>query len=201
MARSRLTSRWAIAVVTFALAAAVLTGAVIAGQFRQTDPETFRADLATGEITRVADVPAADGLPARGVFVQATEMGQVCLWDAPSATSLQRGGGCNSEDDPLGGSKISASLAYEGGPATESVRDARLIGLTASDVAAVEILMTDGTRRGVRLNAATVGRSDLEAFGYRFKKSDLRNGVGPIAVVALDSKGAEIARQVTGFGS
>lgn len=200
MATLRPRSRWAIAAATIALAGVALTGTVIAGQLRQTDPEAFRADLATGEIEQVADIAAADGLRAHGVFVQQTEMGRVCLWDAPSASSPERGGGCNSAEDPLGGSTISASLAYEGGPEAESIRDARLVGLAASDVAAVEILMTDGTGRSVRLKTATIGASDFKAFGYRFKGSDLRKGLGPIAVVALDSSGAEIGRQETGFG-
>jgi hypothetical protein len=182
------------------LAAAVVTGSVVAGQFRQTDPEAFQEGLATSEVMRVADIAAADGLAGHGVFVQVTETGQVCLWDAPSASSLERGGGCNPADDPLGGSELSASLAYEGGPTLASVRDARLVGLAASDVAAVEVLMSDSTRRGVRLRTATIGSSAFRAFGYRFSRSDLRRGVGPTAVVALDSSGAEVARQVTGIG-
>jgi hypothetical protein len=191
--------RWGIAATATALAAAVLAGAVIAGQFRAADPEGLGADLATGEMTRVADIAAADGLPARGVFVQTTRGGQVCLWDALSATSLQRGGGCNPADDPLGGSQISASLAYDGGPAAEGIRDARIVGLAARDVAAVEIVMTDGTRRSVRLTGAKLGSMEVKAFGYRVRVLDLRKGVGPAAVVALDASGAETARQATGF--
>lgn len=198
MAKRGPTRRWVIAAAL--LAAAALTGSVVAGQFRQTDPAAFEDDLATGAVTRVADIAAADGLPRRGVFVQVTAAGQVCVWDALSASSPERGGGCNPADDPLGGSELSASLAYEGGPAVETVRDARLVGLAASGVAAVEILMTDGTRRAVRLKEATVGSSSFTAFGYRFRKSDLRRGTGPSAVVALDSAGAEVARQVTGIG-
>ena len=172
---------------------------MLAGQFRAVDAGSFGADLATGEITRVADIAAADGLPARGVFVQATRGGQICLWDALSASSPQRGGGCNAADDPLGGSQISASLAYDGGPTDESVRDARIAGLVEGDVAAVEIVMTDGTRRGVRLTGTKLGSMDLKAFGYRVRKLDLRRGVGPEAVVALDASGAETSRQATGF--
>ena len=48
-------------------------------------------------------------------------------------------------EDPLGGSELSASLAYEGGPAVEDVQDARLIGLASWDVATVQLLMSDGT--------------------------------------------------------
>lgn len=193
-------SRWAVAVVPLVVAAAALAGGVIAGQFRGTDPEAFRADLATGEIVRVADIAAAGGLPARGVFVQTTQAGQVCLWDAPSASSLQRGGGCNPAADPLGGSALSASLAYEGGPATADVRDARLVGLASRDVAAIEVVMSDGTRRDVRLEKAKLDFDEYVAFGYRIRRSDLRRGVGPSAVVALDADGTEIERQATGIG-
>lgn len=182
------------------VAGAAVTGSVLAGHFGAPDTESFQADLATGEITRVADIASADGLPGRGVFAQLTEMGQLCLWDALSARSRQRGGGCNPANDPLGGSELSASLAYDGGPPAEAVNDARLIGLTADDVAVVEVLMTDGTRRGVRLGAATVGSWSGKAFGYRFRRSDLRDGVGPVAVLAFDANGKEVARQATGFG-
>jgi hypothetical protein len=59
--------------------------------------------------------------------------------------------------------------------------------------------MSDGTRREMRLWKARVGDDDFQAFGYRFKKADLRRGVAPTAVVALDAGGREIDRQPTGF--
>jgi hypothetical protein len=193
--------RWAIVVSISALATAILASSVVAGQFRGPDPEAFHAGLATGEITRVADIAAGDGLPGRGVFMQATDTGQLCLWDAPSASSQQRQGGCNPVTDPLGGSALSASLAYEGGPAVEDVRDARLIGLASRDVAIVQVLMSDGTWREMRLKKAMLGSDEFRAFGYRFKKSDLRGGVGPTAVIAKAATGDEIARQSTGIGN
>lgn len=193
--------RWAIAASISAFATAILASSVVAGQVRGPDPEAFHAGLATGEIARVADIAAGGGLPGRGVFVQVTDTGQLCLWDAPSASSQQRQGGCNSTEDPLGGSALSASLAYEGGPAVEDVQDARLIGLASRDVATVQLLMSDGTMRDVRLRSATLGSDEYRAFGYRFKKSDLRGGVGPTAVIARAATGDEIARQATGIGS
>lgn len=193
--------RWTIVASISALATAILASSVVAGQFRGPDPEAFQAGLATGEITRVADIAAGDGLPGRGVFVQATDTGQLCLWDALSASSHQRQGGCNPLDDPLGSSALSASLAYEGGPAVEDVRDARLIGLTSRSVASVEVLMSDGTQRDVHLRKVILGSDEYRAFGYRFNKSDLRRGVGPAAVVARAATGHEIARQSTGIGS
>ena len=192
--------RRAIVASISALATAIVASSVVAGQFRSPDPEAFHVGLATGEIARVADIAAGDGLPGRGVFVQATDTGQICLWDAPSASSQQRQGGCNSVDDPLGGSALSASLAYDGGPAVEDVRDARLIGLASRDVATVQVLMSDGTQREVRLRKAMLESDEYRAFGYRFKRSDLRGGVGPIAVIARTATGDEIARQSTGIG-
>ncbi len=181
------------------VAAALLTSGVIAAQFRGADPDAFHDALAAGDAVRVADIAAADGLSGRGVFAQTTG-GQLCVWDAPSADSLQRGGGCNALDQPLGGSVLSASLAYEGGPALEDVRDARLIGLAEDAVASVAVLMTDGSVRAVRMRKAKLDGGDFLAFGYRFKKADLRSGVGPVAVIARDADGEELARQPTGIG-
>jgi len=192
--------RSAIVISILALVAAVLATSVIAGQFRSASPASFHEGLATGQVTRVADIAAGDGFPERGVFVQTTDTGQFCLWDASSEQSLQRGGGCHPADDPLGGSAISASLAYEGGPAIEGVHDARLIGLASSDVADVRVLMSDGTSREMKLKKAKVDSDTFLAFGYRFKKTDLRSGIGPTAIVAFDASGAELARQPTGIG-
>ncbi|HWQ24147.1 MAG TPA: hypothetical protein VNK94_08595 [Gaiellaceae bacterium] len=192
--------RWLLAASTSALAVAAVAGAVVAGPFRGADPTAVHGDLATGEVVRVADIPAGDGHGARGVFVQTTGSGQLCLWDAPSATSLQRQGGCNPVADPLGGSALSASLAYDGGPAVEDVSDARLIGLVSGAVARVDVLMSDGTLRTVRLKKASIGSERFAAFGYRLRGSDLRRGVGPTAVIARDASGAELARQPTGIG-
>jgi hypothetical protein len=201
MAERRMTSRrWAIACAVVVLAAVVLASGVIAGQFRAADPEAFQAALATGEIMRVAEIPAGDGLGGRGVFAQTTDTGQLCVWDAPSASSRERQGGCNPMDDPLGGSAVSASLAYDGGPAIESVRDARMSGLAASGVASVAVLMSDGSERAVRLKTTSLDSGDFVAFGYRFKKVDLGKGVGPVAVIARGADGTELARQPTGIG-
>lgn len=192
--------RWAIVVLLFAVAAALLASGVIAGQFRSPDPASFADAMANGDVTRVADIAAADGLPARGAFAQVTESGQFCLFDAPSVTSSQRGGGCNPADEPLGGNAISASLAYEGGPAIEGVRDARLIGLAVGDVASISVLMSDGSSRDMKLKKAKVGADEFVAFGYRFRKADLRQGIGPTAIVAFDAGGVELGRQPTGIG-
>jgi hypothetical protein len=192
--------RLALLAALVVLAAAFLAGRVVAGQFRAVDPSTFRADLATGAPVRVADIPAQGDQVARGVFAMLTDGGQLCVWDAPFPGSPQRQGGCNPASDPLGGSALSASLAYEGGPAVEDVRDARLIGLAGRAVARADVLMSDGTQRTLRLRPAAVGPGDFLAFGFRVSRSDLARGVGPVAVVARDESGTEMARQPTGIG-
>jgi hypothetical protein len=187
-------------VVVVMAAAAVLVGGVVAGRFDWSgSSRELEAALAKTPPTRIADIPAADGLPARSVFAQITPSGLFCLSDAPLDAPLAGGGGCNAADDPLGGARVSASLAYDGGPAIEAVRDARLIGLAAADIASVGVLMSDGSSRSVRVQKSSVGE-DLQVFGYRIRRSDLKKGIGPVAVVGYDARGAELARQPTGIG-
>jgi hypothetical protein len=197
-----MSGRKAVVLAVVAVAAAVLVGSVVAGGFDWSrSSDELQTALAETRPTRVSDIPAADGLPARGVFAQITSTGHFCLSDAPLDVPVAGGGGgCNAADDPLGGSVISSSLAYDGGPAIEAVRDARLIGLAAASVASVRILMSDGSSRAVKLRTSTVGDRGLQVFGFRVRKSDLKKGVGPIAVVALDESGSEVARQTTGIG-
>jgi hypothetical protein len=193
--------RGVVAIAVAALAAAILVGGVVAGSFdwsKSTDD--LDAALVDARPTQVADIPAADGLSARGVFAQITSTGHFCLSDAPLDAPLTGGGGCNPADDPLGGGAISASLAYDGGPAIGTVRDARLIGLASTNVASLRVLMSDGSTRSVKLKRAKVGPDEFRAFGYRFRKSDLKKEIGPIAVVAYDGSGVEIGRQTTGIG-
>lgn len=195
--------RRSIVVVAIALVGGVLVGSVIAAQRggdAGPDVASLQAAIAAEPMTKVADVAGSEGFSARGVYVQELETGHLCVWDAPSAASRERQGGCNAIDEPLGGSALSANLAYDGGPAIEGVRDARLAGLAASNVASVVVLMSDGSERAVNLKEAKLSSGDFVAFGYRFKKADLRKGVGPIAVIARDGDGIEIGRQPTGIG-
>jgi hypothetical protein len=195
--------RRSVVVVAIGLAGGVLVGSVIAAQRGDNaapDVDSLRAAIAAEDMTKVADIGGSEGFAARGVYVQELETGHLCVWDAPSAASRERQGGCNSIDEPLGGSAVSANLAYDGGPAIEGVRDARLTGLAASNVASVVVLMSDGSERTLHLKKAKFRAGDFFAFGYRFKKADLRKGVGPIAVIARDGGDAEIDRQPTGIG-
>ncbi len=191
--------------VTVAALAVVLAGvavsAVVAGRVAMVD-EAARLDheLAEATANKLADIPSSDGLPARALYAQVTASGLLCLTDAPIESPTMGGGGCNPVDDPLGGSAISASLAYDGGPAVSDVRDGRISGLAVAETAALRVLMSDGTFRAVKLKKAKVGSDEFQAFGYRFRKADLKKGIGPVAIVAYDGDGNEIGRQPTGIG-
>jgi hypothetical protein len=163
------------------------------------DVAALDSALREAPMVRLADMPAADGLAARGVFVQRTSGGQFCLWDAPSPSPGAKQGGCNPADDPLGGHPLSASLAYDGGPAPTDVTDARLIGLVTSDVARVVIVMSDGSGRELTLRRVPASIGDFLVFAHRFGRGQLARGVTPVAVVALDVDGNELDRQATGF--
>lgn len=188
--------------------AVVVTGGVLAGGVvaAQRDASTaletdeIEAAIEATTMAKVADIAAGEGYEAHGVFVQELETGHLCVWDALSATSRLRQGGCNTIDDLLGETVLFANLAYDGGPAIEGVKDARVSGVAASSVASVTVLMSDGSERSVRLTKTHLRAGDFMAFGYRFKKSDLKRGIGPIAIVAYDAGGAELGRQPTGIG-
>lgn len=197
MSGRRTIGRWSALGAAAVLACALAT-AVVAS--RVDDGSELTAAIDEAPLTRVADIEAADGIPGRGVYVQLTETGHLCVWEASSATSRDRGGGCNTVDDPLNGGVLSATLSYDGGPAMSDVRGATIFGLTAASVARAKVLMDDGTFREIKLKRAKVGSGEFGAFGYRFKKADLRRGIGPIAVVALDAAGGELGRQPTGIG-
>jgi hypothetical protein len=191
--------RWTILGAGVVLAG-LLAGGVVASQFRWLEEsDALIAAMGTDPLVRVADIDEASGTSSRGVFVQLTSTGHFCLWEAPSATSRERSGGCNDAEDPLGGREVSISFGYDGGPAVADVKDATLIGLALPEVASVHVLMSDKTRREMRLKRASIAGDDYRAFGYRFKKADLRRGVAPTAVVALNDAGEEVDRQPTGF--
>ena len=180
----------------------VLAGALAASvvAYRADDGSDLIAAIDQDTLVRVADIAAAEGSPGKGVYVQLTRTGHLCVWEAPSATSRERGGGCNTSDDPLNGRSLSFTLSYDGGPAIADVKGATLFGLTSREVAQASVLMSDGSAREIRLRDVEVAGDDYRAFGFRFKKADLRKGIGPAAVVAIDETGTEIDRQSTGIG-
>ena len=100
MSGRRTIGRWSALGAAAVLACALAT-AVVASRIE--DGSELTAAIDEAPLTRVADIEAADGIPRRGVYVQLTETGHLCVWEASSATSRDRGGGCNTTDDPLNG--------------------------------------------------------------------------------------------------
>jgi hypothetical protein len=179
MQKMRNKRRWLL-LIGVVVAGGVFAGVVIAAQSDQRGvPQELEAAIQNDPLVKVTEIPADNGFGRRGVFVQPTSVGFLCLWDAPSATSRARQGGCNDADDPFAGRKLFVSLAYDGGPVAADVKDARLIGLVDSDVARVDVLMSDSTRRALVLRSASVGDNAYRAFGYRFRRSDLRRVLDP----------------------
>jgi hypothetical protein len=178
--------------------AAVLAGTIVASPFD--DGSELAAAVDEARLTRVADIAPAEGASLKGVFVQRTDTGHVCVWEASSATSRDRGGGCNSADDPLNGRAVSFTLSYDGGPQIQTVTQASVFGLASADVARAAVVMSDGSVRQIRLRPVRVEETDFQAFGHRFSRRDLGRAIGPVAIVAYDAAGAEIDRQPTGIG-
>ena len=185
-----------VLVVVLGAAGGVLASGMIGSS---ADVESMESATRDAVMVRLADISPANGLSARGVFAQITSTGQFCLWDAPSQSSGQRLGGCNTAEDPLGGHPLSASFAYDGGPDPADVKDARLIGLVVSDVAEVEVVMSDGSRRKLALRQVPSSVGDFRVFAHRFGRGELERGIAPTSVVAFDANGNEIDRQATGF--
>lgn len=192
------TSRAWLAVGLGVLVAGALAGGVVA--YRVDDGAEWRAAIDDAQLVRVADIASAEGSPGKGVYVQLTRTGHLCVWEAPSATSRERGGGCNTADDPLNGRSLSFTLSYDGGPAVVDVKGATLFGLTSVEVARASVLMSDGSAQEIRLRDVDIAGEGYRAFGFRVKKADLRKGIGPTAVIAVDETGTEIDRQQTGIG-
>jgi hypothetical protein len=188
---------WLVALVVVVVVGAVAS-AVVASSFD--DGSSLTAAIDEAPLTRVADIAADDGGPTLGVYAQLTDTGHLCVWEAPFATSRQRGGGCNTVDDPLNGRPVSFTLSYDGGPATVDVRNATLFGLALDEVASVRVLMSDGSWQAVKLRKAKVGGDEFKAFGVRLETAALKNGIEPTAVVAFGASGVELGRQATGIG-
>ena len=140
-----------------------------------TDGE-LRAAIDDAQLVRVADIASAEDSPGKGVYVQLTRTGHLCVWEAPSATSRERGGGCNTADDPLNGRSLSFTSATTAGRPCVDVKGATLFGLTSVEVARASVLMSDGTAQEIRLRDVDVAGEDYRAFGFRVKKADLARG-------------------------
>ncbi len=192
------TLRTWLAVALAVVVAGSLAGAVVA--YRADDGSELTAAIGMDPLVRVAEVASTDGVPEKGVFVQLTRTGHLCVWEAASASSRQRGGGCNTADDPLNGRPMSFTLSYDGGPALGDVKAASLFGLASTEVSRATVLMSDGSTREIRFRDVDIASDGYRAFGFRFKRADLRKGLGPTAVVSIDEAGTQIDRQTTGIG-
>jgi hypothetical protein len=184
----------------------LISGGAATGVFRNAGTPSAIADVHSPASVSaiVARFAPETGATDRQVVLQRTPDGFLCLWDSPDATADHGVGGCNPASDPLGGHKLFVSLAYDGGPSVQNVSDARLSGLLARDVARIVVEMSDGSTRHVLVaNAPTtkVTSQPYRVFAYRLRRSDLSQGIGPVAVVAQASDGTELDRQTTGIGN
>lgn len=186
------------------IASAALLTAAVAGVGWAAGAYVFRDDPITrppgqdrlGQ--KIAAFPAQPGRADAAVYLARRADGFMCL-NSAAADTASFGGGCNPAGDPLGGKPLMVLFAYDGGPAVETVTDARLYGLVDHSVKEVTVEMTDGSTRPVRLSANDVGGMPYRVFAERVSMRDLKAAITPTAVVAYDATGREIARQATGF--
>jgi hypothetical protein len=201
-----MTSKRFLIMVAAACGLLLVVAGVAGAFFRGGTPPSRPPDSGSpsGRRVTVAHFASAEGRPDRQVVVERTPDGYVCLWDSPDENTQHALGGCNDAGDPLGGHKLFASMTYDGGPDLATVRDPRLSGLTAADVDHVVLAMSDGSTRLVRLSRTStraVAGADYGSFAYRIHEADVRKGVTPVAVLAVDAAGHELDRQTTGIGN
>jgi hypothetical protein len=192
-------------VTGLAVALGLAFGGMASGVFRTAGTPSATPDIRSraGELVPVATFPSETGSPDRQVVLQPTADGYLCIWDSPDGTAEHGVGGCNPASNPLGGRKLFVSLTYDGGPALSTVRDARLSGIAAPEVASARLVMTDGTTRTILLarpSTRAVAGTDYRSFAYRVRQADLVRGVSPAALLAYDGTGSVIDRQATGIG-
>lgn len=182
------------------LVCALVAAAVVTARGGPTTPAELDSAISSEPLVKVFDLPKQEGSPQRSMFIQPTSAGFLCTWVAENKASKLRQGECNPDDDPLVGNALWATLTYDGGPSVESVRDARLVGLATEAAGRVAVLMSDGSTRDAKVKRTEVEAGAFQAFAYRVRRSDLKSGIGPTAVVAYDVSGRELGRQTTGIG-
>lgn len=196
MTRKRL-----VLICSAALAIAV-AGAGLAGAqslLGSNDPAPRLRELQNQRLGRaVAAFASQPGRPDMSVYVARLADGSLCV-SAATADRKAWGAGCNPATAPLGSKPFTAMFSYDGGPAAEAVREARLFGLARRDVAALRAEMSDGSFRELPLSAQPVATTAFRVYAYRVSTKDLNSGVTPLAVVAYGRSGNEIARQATGL--
>ena len=188
-------------VLLAALVAVGITGAGLAAaaSLLADDPASHVRELDVRQLgEKVAAFPPEVGRPETGVYVARLGNGSICV-NAATAARASWSGGCNPANAPLGGKPFMALFTYDGGPAVETVEDARLFGLADKSVKQLRVEMSDRSSRELRLSANTVAPAPYRVFAHRVSRDDLAAGITPVAVTAYDASGAEIGRQATGF--
>jgi hypothetical protein len=147
--------------------------------------------LDPGSARRVKSFRLASGREHAVFLTRSKDGEQVCLLDTDLVTG-QQGGGCNDAKSVFAGRKIQISVGFEGGPTPATIRDVRIVGLAAPDVASVRVELSDGTVQNVELTAD-------RAFAWAMPQGELDRGVQPRAVVAVGRSGKPIDRAETGF--
>ena len=164
---------------------------------------TFASGAAKAGVGSPVAATANRSTPAVHVLLiqRLTKLGMVCVWDATRDGS-ERGGGCNSADDPLGGKQISVNTTSSTGSNGVGYSTIRVSGLAAPTVATLNVQMSDGTTRPLTLQSdvpTSVSGGPSGAFAYNESSVDLAAGVVPIAVVAFDQTGKEVATAAVGL--
>ena len=184
------------ALVALAIAGA---GLAAAASLIADDPASHVRELDAKQLgEKVAAFPPEAGWPESGVYVARLGNGSICV-NAATAVRKSWSGGCNPAGAPLGGKTFMVLFTYDGGPAVETVEDARLFGLADRSVKQLRVEMSDRSSRELRLSANTVAATPYRVFAHRVSRDDLGAGIAPVAVTAYDESGAEIERQATGL--
>lgn len=195
-----------LVLIVLALAAATTAGAIAIAATRGEQPRAFGRPasagdalpiravrfLKPGESRRIATFASANGAPHAVFTNRSKDDTQICVWDT-DVTSGAQSGGCNPTANFFAGHAFTLSLAYDGGPAITTVRNARIVGIVTDAVATLEVVYADGTAKQI---AITRDRG----FAYTVPNELPRRGVGPVALIARSASGAVLDRQVTGIG-
>ena len=188
-------------VLIAALVALMITGGGLAAaaSLLADDPASHVRELDVRQLgEKVAAFPPEAGRPDSGVYVARLGNGSICV-NAATATRKSWSGGCNPASAPLGGKPFIVLFTYDGGPAVETVKDARLFGLADRSVKQLRVEMSDHSSRELRLSPNAVASTPYRVFAHRVSRDDLAAGIAPVAVTAFDAAGSALARQPTGL--
>ena len=195
-----------LVLIVLAIAAATTAGAIAIAATRGEQPRAFGRPASAGDALpisaarflkpgasrRIATFSSANDTPHSVFMTRSKDDTQICVWDT-DVTSGAQSGGCNPTANFFAGHAFTLSLAYDGGPAITTVRDARIVGVVTDAVATLEVVYADGTEK-------QIGLTRDRGFAYTVPNGLLHRGVGPVALVARSASGAVLDKQVTGIG-